>query len=321
VEILKNMIFKEKVPLTNRKDLNTAGIVKVAACLVAVLAIALLFMPTEKHEQADFHERVTATGSVSSEPKDSDPTNQAIEELKASQANLRNMPKPNLYSGGVPNAYSGAGGGSSVGDSRNASMILGRGGSDSKNALTVGTRVNIMLSQGLTIANQTMPVTGIVSADVISDSSLAIPEGSKIIGEASFDESNGRANLSWKTIVTPDGRERQFSAISVGRDNQVGVEGNVKSNTLKNTVGQVLTEFIGAYASGSMTSGMLGSTEGGVQNGLKSAVAKTAQDRANSFGEDMKKEHQWIELQAGTSVVAVLSQSFVFRDPGATYGK
>jgi hypothetical protein len=66
---------------------------------------------------------------------------------------------------------------------------------------------------------------------------------------------------------------------------------------------------------------MLGATQGGVQNGLDNAVAKTAQDRANAFGEDMKKEHQWIDLQAGTPVVAVLSQSFVFRDPGAMNGK
>jgi type IV secretory pathway VirB10-like protein len=317
----KNILFKEKIPLTNRRDLNKSGIAKLVIFLVVFLVIALLCIPSGNLERTDFHEHVSASGVVSSKPKDADPTDQAIEELKASQANLRSLPRSNLYTGGVPSAYSGASNSGTTGDSRSTSMILGRSGSDSRNSLTVGSRVSIVLSQSLTIANQTVPVTGIVSGDVVSENSLAIPQGSKVIGEASFDTSSERANLSWKSIILPDGREREFSAVSIGRDNLVGVEGNVKSNALKNTVGQVLTEFVSAYAAGSMSSGMLGAAQGGVQNGLDNAVAKTAQDRANSFGENLKKEHAWIELQAGTNIVAVLSQSFVFRDPGATYGK
>ena len=314
MEALKKFIFKESVPFTKKKDLNTAGILRICAILILVLVVGLLIVPTQKLEQTNFHEKVDSNGDVIAKSKDNDPTNQTIQEMKASQANLRNVPKP-----GQPLSIgsSGPGGFGSKSPDRNTSMIISRTGGDTRNALTAGTRIGITLAQSLTISTQTIPVTGLVSSDVVSDNSLAIPTGSKVIGDASFNDSNGRANLVWKTLILPDGRERPFAAVSVGSDNQVGVAGNVRSNAVVNTMGQVLTEFVGAYAQGSMSSGMFGASDGGVKNGIDSAVAQTAKDRANSFGEDLKKEHKWIELQAGTVVTAILSQSFVYREPGA----
>ena len=315
MEVIKKLLFKESVPFTKKKDLNKKGIGKLLGAVLGIVVLGLLFIPTQKLEQTNFHENVDSLGQVVNHGKDADPTAQTIQELKDSQANVRNIPKPNqaLSIGGGPIGGSAGGNGAD----RNVSMILSRGAGDTKNSLNPGTRVVIALSQSLTLANQTVPVTGLVSRDVLAENSLAIPEGSKVIGDASFDESSGRANLVWKSIILPDGIERPFSAVSIGGDNQVGIEGNVHSNAVTNTVGQVLTEFVGAYAQGSMTSGMLGESDGGVQNGLKSAVAQTAKDRANSFGENLKKEHKWIDLSAGTSLTAIISQSFKFRDPGA----
>jgi type IV secretory pathway VirB10-like protein len=314
METLKKLIFKESMPFTNKKDLNTGGIAKLSGVVIFLVVLGLLLMPTQKLEQTNFREKVDSNGVVIEKSKDNDPTNQTLQELKASQANLRNVPKPNQ-----PYATGGYGSGGTGGNSpdRNTTMIISRSGVDTKNALTAGTRVAIKLSQSLTISTQTIPVMGLVSGDVISDNSTAIPEGSRVIGDASFDDSNGRANLVWKTMILPDGRERPFAAVSVGNDNQVGVSGNVRSNAIVNTVGQMLTQFVGAYAQGSMSSGMFGASSGGVKNGIDSAVAQTAKERANSFGEDLKKEKKWIEIQAGTGVIAILSQSFVFREPGA----
>ena len=103
-------------------------------------------------------------------------------------------------------------------------------------------------------------------------------------------------------------------------DGQVGVEGRIHSDAIKNTIGETITRFIGAYAQGSIQQGSLGAAPGGSENGLKNAVAETANARADAWGEDLKKEKKWIELEAGTESYAVLTQSFVFRDPGATYG-
>jgi type IV secretory pathway VirB10-like protein len=155
----------------------------------------------------------------------------------------------------------------------------------------------------------------------MQDNEIAIPQGAKLIGDISFDDSNERAQVSWRSIIMPDGRERPLSGIGVGRDGQTGVDGNVKSESLKNAVGQTLTRLIGAYAEGSMSRGQSGSNEGGNQNGMKNAIAETANDRANALAEDMKKEKKWIELQMGTEFYTVLNQPFLFRDPGATYGR
>ncbi|MBS1963078.1 MAG: TrbI/VirB10 family protein [Bdellovibrionales bacterium] len=318
MEALKRIVFKESVPFSKKRDLNGAGIAKLAAVVIGTLMLGLLVMPSSDPKATNFQEQVDAQGTVRTKPKDLDPTDQTIEEMKASQASLRNAPRVGAFPSG---AGIGASGGGSNGGDRNVSMIISRSGSDTRNTLLIGTRVPIQLAQSLTISNQTMPVTGYVLGDVMGEGSLAIPEGSRAIGDATFDAENGRANLTWKTIILPDGRERAFSAVSVGRDNQVGIEGRVKSDAMKNTVGQTITGFIGAFAAGSITSGMLGASEGGLSNGLKNAVAQTAKDRANDFGEGLKKEHSWIELVAGTPMTAILSQAFVFRDPGAANGQ
>jgi type IV secretory pathway VirB10-like protein len=166
-----------------------------------------------------------------------------------------------------------------------------------------------------------MPVIGIVSKDVLQEGELAIPQGAKLFGEASFNDSTERADIAWRAIQLPDGRGRQISALGVGLDSQIGVEGRVHSEALKNAVGQTLTRFIGAYAEGSMQRGVLGASEGGSENGLKNAIAATAKDRAEAWAETMKKEKKWIEIDAGQEVSAVLTQAFPFREPGNTNGR
>src|SRR5690606_25733382 len=171
---------------------------------------------------------------------------------------------------------SGTGGGGKSTPDRNSSMILSRSGQDSRTQLSAGTRVSIQLTSKVTIANQGMPVVGIVSQDVASESGTAIESGSKVLGDASFDSDSERATITWRSIIMRDGRERPFSAIGVGRDGQVGVNGKVHSDGVKNAVGQTLTRFVGAYAAGSMSTGMLGANQGGHTNGLRNAVAQTA---------------------------------------------
>ena len=70
-----------------------------------------------------------------------------------------------------------------------------------------------------------------------------------------------------------------------------------------------------------MSRGAFGANDGGVSNGLKNAVAQTAKERASSMAEAMKKEKKWIEISAGVETLAVLSQTFAFKDPGAVYGR
>ncbi len=198
-------------------------------------------------------------------------------------------------------------------------MILSRSGNDAKNQLSAGTRIFVRLSDKIIVSTQAMPLIGIVMKDVNHDDGLAIPQGSKVQGSVSFDDGLERATISLTSIIFPDGRERQISAVAIGADEQLGVEGNIKSNAFQNTAGLALTRFIGAYAQGSMSSGQLGAQSGGSQNGMKNAISATAEDRASAYAEDMKKQKKWIELTNGTQFMAVLNQSFIYREPGGTY--
>lgn len=310
----------EAKPFTAKREVNW-GKAKIAAFFViSVLICVLLFLPSGSEERKDFHQKAEKGTLTTAQAVESDPTQETIKQLQESQVSMRQVhgSLDYLYRPNTPSTGSGGRGGST---DRNSSMILNREGTDTKTQLSSGTRIAVKLTEKVTVANQPMPVVGIVSKDVSVESGTAIPSGSKVLGDVSFDEENERASISWRSIILPDGRERPFSAIGVGRDGQVGVNGKVHSDGVKNAVGQTLTKFVGAYASGSMNTGAFGANQGGHVNGMRNAIAQTATDQANAMGEDMQKERKWIELNGGAETIAVLNQSFIFRDAGAMYGR
>lgn len=309
-ERLKNLFMKDPIPFSTRREIKWSAIKKTLAGLVAIVVLALLFMPDTKPQQGIYQEKAEA-GSVQNSIAENDPSATAARQFEQSRSSVGSVPRnlDSLY--GRP-----SGGGSNGAQDRNTSMIVTRGGLDSKTQAPPGSRIRVKLIENAIVAGTAMPVIGVVATDFVHDDGIAIPQGAKVFGEVTFDESSGRGQFLFRSIQMPDGRDRPFSAISVDRDGQVGVEGKVHSEALKNTAGQTLTRFIGAYAEGSMQLGALGSNPGGDDNGWKNAVADTAKDRADAWAEDLKKEKNWIEIRSGTEFFAVLREPFTFRDPG-----
>lgn len=314
-EKLSGVFLKEKNYFQERREINWTSIRNCAVASVCIGVIILLFLPGPAVEQGPFYEKSEGALGPRGTPQ-SDPTEEALSQIVGKGYALTTPSSlDHLYArdGGAPVSGSG--------DDRASSMILARGGLDSKTQIPPGSRLKVRLYERAIVAGQGMPIIGIVTYDFIHEDNVVIPEGSKIFGEVSFDEGADRAKLSWRSIQMPDGRERPFSAIGVGTDGQVGVQGNIHSDSVKNTMGQTLTRFIGAYAEGSMQRGMMGGNPGGSDNGWKNAIAETAKDRAEAWAEDMKKEKRWIEVSERMEFYAVLTQNFAFRDPGATYGR
>ncbi len=81
----------------------------------------------------------------------------------------------------------------------------------------------------------------------------------------------------------------------------------------------VITTFVGGLAAGSMETDVLGRSKGGIENGLLGAVAATAQGRAQAYGEKLKTEREWIELNSGIECDAVLNDSYKLQDGGDNY--
>lgn len=316
MERIKNFAFKEKVHFLSRREINWGSLAKCGGFALLIGVVGILLIPASKESVGEFHEQAAA-GESPTRPPGSDPTQEAASQFGGGQGYARSTPSSlaHLY------APTYNGGSAPSGDERNSSMILARGGLDAKTQIPPGSRISVRLYERAIVANQGMPVIGVVTRDYIHEDAVAIPQGSKVFGDVSFDDGGDRANVSWKSVQFPDGRERQLAAIGVGFDGQVGVSGRVHSEALKNTVGQTLTRFIGAYAEGSMQRGALGGNPGGDDNGWKNAVAETAKDRAESWANDLKKEKRWIEVSNGTEFYAVLTANFAFRDPGTTYGR
>ena len=317
ISYFSGIFLYDPKPFSDRREIKWNVIRNTAIFLVIVVVLGLLIMPTKKEENSNFHENAQNGSMGSAKSSNNDPTDEATRQLNEAHGSMGGGRSSLDY------LYQSQGGSGHAGatQNKNAAMILTRDGNDTRGSLSAGTRIAIRLTSRTVISSQSMPVIGVITADVVNDSDVAIAKGAKVLGTATFDDTNERAAIDWKTIVLPDGRERQFQAIGVSQDGQAGIEGKVSSNAVKNTVGETLTQFIGAYAQGSMSQGAFGASDGGVSNGLKNAVAQTAKERASSMAETMKKEKKWIELSAGTDTQAVLSQSLSFKDPGAIYGR
>ena len=316
---LSNFFVKKKsLPFITRTEINWKSVRNCGIVSLVIGIIVLLFLPNPQPEQGSFHEKADSGTIGKPATQDPDPSQEAAAQMSQGQNPGGSVPRSTDHlTGGIYGGTSSP----STGQDRTASMILTRGGLDSKSQVPPGSRIAVRLLERAIVAGQGMPVIGIVTRDYVHENALAIPKGSKLFGEVSFDDGGDRAKVDWKTIQLPDGRDRQISAVGVAEDGQVGVEGKVHSDALKNTVGQTLTRFIGAYAEGSMQRGALGGNPGGSDNGWKNAVAETAKDRADAIAEDLKKEKRWIEISPTTEFYAVLTGSFVFRDPGTTNGR
>ncbi len=314
-EKLSSFFLKDKMYFLKRREVNWRSVRTCALGAGALGLVVILLLPAPQAEQGSFHER-TDGELKSSATQESDPTEEAL-------AQIRNQSPGRSVPGSLDHLYARSDGasGSGSGNDRASSMILARGGLDSKTQIPPGSRLSVRLYEKAIVANQGIPVIGLVTRDFVHENSIAVPEGSRLFGEVSFDEGSDRAKVDWRSIQFPDGRERQLAAIGVSADGQVGVSGKVHSDAVKNTFGQTLTRFIGAYAEGSMQRGALGGNPGGSDNGWKNAIAETAKDRAEAWAEGMKKEKQWIEVSERTEFYAVLTQNFAFRDPGTTYGR
>lgn len=309
--ILRRFLFHEPKPFSDRQEINWKAVRKLLIGGVVLGVITILALPAPKPDSGPFHEKIEAGSTADSRGTTADPTTDALVQLQKSHSS---------FVGDYLNSGS-ATGPVETNQNRNTPMILMRGGLDSKTQMPPGSRLAVRLTERLVVASQPMPVIGVTTRDYVHEDYLAVPQGSKIFGEVSFDESSERAQMSWRSIQFPDGRERQLSAVGLGVDGHAGVEGNIHSDGLKNTIGLTLSTLIGGYFEGSMQRGTFGASEGGHENGVKNALAQTAKTRGEGFAEDLKKERKWIELDAGTECFAVLNQSFLFRDPGGTYGQ
>ncbi len=201
----------------------------------------------------------------------------------------------------------------------NTSMIVGSKSGNAKTELRSGIRVPLIMLDKVIVSQDSVPILAESILDSTSDSGLKLPARTKFYGHASFQKGTDRAQIRFDQISLPSGQIKRISAIALDKSGQPGVTGKIFSDGMKNSAGQVLTTFVGGLAAGSMQTDIMGNSKGGVENGILGAVAATAQSRAQSYGEKLKTEREWIELNPATECDAVLNESFKLQEGGESY--
>lgn len=295
-------VFIREISVSEKSDVNFKAFKTLGLASVFVFVGVVFLLPDDV--PLEFTEKVER-----SEPSAQNPTSDN------QNGSVRQPSAQSLWSSSrvaVP-----AQGGSQI--NHNTSMILGQKGGNAKTQLRAGIRIPLRILDKVVISQDSVPILAELILDSQTDSGLKLPAGTRLYGEASFQRGSERASVRFTQLSLPSGQIRKVSAQALGKDGQPGIEGRVFSDGMKNTAGQVLTTFVGGLAAGSMETDILGRSKGGLTNGLLGAVSATAQSRAQTYGEKLKTEREWIELKSGVECDAVLNESLGLQEGGDSY--
>ena len=283
-------LFVKKSEFSGKREINFARLKILGFAGIVIFIVVVLFLPDDPN--VEFSTKVDiAEAKVDQTSKASGSGN----DKKESADSLWASPHLNLSSKPSVNY--------------NTAMVLNQKNGNAKTQLRAGIRVPLRIMDKFIVSDSGVPILAESISNVSTDSGLFLPAGTKFYGEASHQKDSDRATIHFTQISLPTGEIRPISAIGLGKDSQPGIPGQVHSDAMKNTAGQMLTTFVGGFAQGSMQTNFLGGSEGGVQNGLLNAVATTAKDRAQDYGEKLKNERQWIEVSQNAECDAAFSES------------
>lgn len=294
--------FIEENAFSRKFDLNLKTLKLFAIFGVVIFVSVVFLLPTDV--PIEFVEKIERPEERKTESANSSENSNKPE----SAQNLWAAPRVSIPGGS---------GGSQI--NYNTSMIIGSKGGNAKTELRSGIRVALRLMDKVIVSQDPVPILAESILDSVSDSGLRLPAGTKFYGQASFQKGSDRAQIRFDQISLASGQIKRISALALDKSGQPGVSGKVFSDGMKNTAGQVLTTFVGGLAAGSMQTDIMGNSKGGIENGLLGAVAATAQSRAQNYGEKLKTEREWIELNPGTECDAVLNESFKLQEGGESY--
>lgn len=305
VDKVKKIFVNQESQLTHKKELNLKNITILFFSTVAVFLIVGLFMPSEDQRVFRQVAKESTERSTSNTDLSSDSTNDKTTAQK-------------VWGNGGSISNSRGGGNSQI--NYNTAMVMGGSKSNAKFEINAGTRMRIQIIEKFVASQEGTPVVAKLLDDVTSASGSSIPEGSLLYGEASYQKASSKAVIQFKKVSYPNGSLHDIAARVLGSDGMAGLEGDVKSDSVKNSIGQTITGFVGTLASGSMEKDFMGNSKGGNTNGLYQAISETAKAQAQKYGESMKESREWIEVQAGALCEAVILDTYKLIDLDSSDG-
>lgn len=266
---------------------------------VGMFTTAVLFMPN--NQETEFYEKRLLDSSSQSVSNDN-----VVSENQMRGNAQRLWEAPKSYAGGGHSSYSR----SDDDRKRSSSMIVSSFGENAKNQFAAGVRLPLVMIDRVVVSEEPVPIYAELIRSVTTESGVRLEAGAKFYGEATYSRTSQRAFVRFNKISLVSGEIKDISAQAIDQKGQLGIKGKVFSISIENTTGQLITTFVGGLASGSMATDVFGRSKGGVENGLLNAVSETAKSRADRYGEKLKDEREWVEVQAGTEFNVLLNEAY-----------
>lgn len=219
----------------------------------------------------------------------------------------------------LKSSYSGVGanhgGGGFGGRQYAASQIIQRGSSP-YDVLPIGTYLRVRLIGNVESADQQSPVIAVVTENLLSPGGTeVIPRGTRVMGQGQIDAARERLQISFNTLVMPEGEQYSFSGMAAMPDGSSGITGDFSSGKFKRYASQFVGNFIGGMAEGLKdrdSKGQMGIPfePGSLKNGALNGVAQSSLDFAKSSSEEMGRAKPSMRLSEGQEFVIYLSREF-----------
>lgn len=200
---------------------------------------------------------------------------------------------------------------SSAGRQLSASQIVKAQGGGLGMGLSSGTNIPARLLNRIVTADSRSPVMAIITGEISSPSGLAIPVGTKILGNAQSEAGTNRVQVSFHTFVFENGIEQPFSGVAVMPDGSNGIAGEYHSQMLKKESGRFIGTFVSGFAQGfkdKEQGAILPFEPGGLKNAALSGLSESASEQAKAYAEEMKNIAPYVTVEAGTPFLVFLER-------------
>ncbi|HLB59834.1 MAG TPA: TrbI/VirB10 family protein [Bdellovibrionota bacterium] len=176
---------------------------------------------------------------------------------------------------------------------------------NSGNDIPPGTLLQARLVNKLVSSSKNHPVIALVTKDYFHLGILAIPKGTKLLGQSQHDEASRRIQVSFNTAVFPDQRSISFSgmALDLDDDGSAGLKGRYSSRRANRIAGTLLSNFVAGFAEGMQDRDVSEFGEvtqkGSLKNAVLNGAGSTAIENSRQFADNLRETKGTITVPAG----------------------
>lgn len=299
---LDQYFLAEECPYTKKRKLKTKNLKTISIVVVVGLVLGVLLFGESSDPQG------SANGVVTSEVASSAPakSTEGSIQMGAGSVQVGQFGGGSLRSGGprVQRQYSAS------------QLVQSSGNSMNGFSLPMGSTFPAVIVNTLLSSDAAQPVIAQINESVFWKNSVFIPEGTRAIGNATFDDTARRLQIRFHTFVYPGGDQHAISALALLPNGSSGIPGDYHSGEFVRQTGRFAGTFIGGLADGmkdkQASGGMMGGSfePGSLKNGILNGISLSAIDQSKRLAEEAQETKGYLEVPGGTEFLLYLEKEY-----------